>query len=65
MNSGEDAVIAMLDLLNREGVDYMIVGSFSYNRYGVPRAIQDADIVIAGEKRISPGFFSRLPAAAR
>jgi hypothetical protein len=46
MKSGEDAVAALLDLLNREGVPYMIVGSFSSNRYGVPRATHDADFVV-------------------
>ena len=46
MKSGEDAVVALLDILNREGVPYMIVGSFSSNRYGVPRSTHDADFVL-------------------
>ncbi len=45
MKTGEDAVAALLGILNREGVPYMIVGSFSSNRYGVPRATHDADFV--------------------
>lgn len=46
MKSGEEAVAALLDVLNREQVPYMIVGSFSSNRYGVPRATHDADFVL-------------------
>jgi hypothetical protein len=49
MKSGEDAVAALLDILNREGVPYMIVGSFSSNRYGVPRATHDADFVVGAK----------------
>jgi len=49
MKTGEDAVAALLDILNREGVPYMIVGSFSSNRYGVPRATHDADFVLGAE----------------
>ena len=46
MKTGEDAVAALLDVLNREQIPYMIVGSFSSNRYGVPRATHDADFVL-------------------
>jgi hypothetical protein len=46
MKTGEEAVATLLDLLNARGVPYMIVGSFSSNRYGVPRATHDADFVI-------------------
>lgn len=46
MKTGEDAVATLLDVLNAHGVPYMIVGSFSSNRYGVPRATHDADFVI-------------------
>jgi hypothetical protein len=38
MKSGEDAVAALLVILNREAVPYIIVGSFLSNRYCVPRA---------------------------
>jgi predicted nucleotidyltransferase len=61
MKSGEDAVAALLDVLNREGVPYMIVGSFSSNRYGVPRATHDADFVV-GTKGIQwTKYLAELP----
>jgi len=46
MNNGEDAVGVLLDILNGLSLDYMVVGSFSSNRYGVPRATKDADLVL-------------------
>jgi hypothetical protein len=38
MKQGEEAVGILLDALNDLGLDYMVVGSFASNRYGVPRA---------------------------
>jgi len=49
MKSGEDAVVELLDVLNRNRIPYMIVGSFSSNRYGVPRATHDADFVVGAK----------------
>jgi len=49
MKTGEDAVAALLDILNQQEVPYMIVGSFSSNRYGVPRATHDADFVVGAK----------------
>jgi hypothetical protein len=46
MKNGEEAVGALLDALNKLGIEYMVVGSFSSNRYGVPRATKDADFVL-------------------
>jgi hypothetical protein len=46
MKSGEEAVGILLDALNKLGFDYMVVGSFSSNRYGVPRATKDAVFVL-------------------
>lgn len=53
MTHGEDAVIAVLDVLNRKQVPYMLVGSFSSNAYGEARATKDADFVVelSAEKR--------------
>ena len=45
MKTGEEAVGLLLDTLNGLSLDYMFVGSFSFNRYGVPRATKDADLV--------------------
>jgi hypothetical protein len=44
--TGDDAAFAVLDALEAAGIPYMLVGSYSTNAYGVPRATQDADIVI-------------------
>lgn len=46
MKTGEDAVGVLLDTLNGLSLDYMVVDSFSSNRYGVPRATKDADLVL-------------------
>ena len=46
MKSGEEAVSVLVEILNRLAIDYMVVGSFSSNRYGVPRATKDADLVL-------------------
>jgi hypothetical protein len=59
MKQGEDAVGILLDVLNALGLDYMVVGSFSSNRYGVPRATKDADFVL----RVAAADRERLYAA--
>ena len=46
MNPFERPLQEVLDALEEAGIDYMIVGSFASNLYGVPQATQDADIVI-------------------
>jgi len=45
MNS-EDAAIAVIGALESLAVPYMLVGSFSSNFYGIPRATHDADFVV-------------------
>jgi hypothetical protein len=44
--TGAEATLAVVDALERLGIPYMVVGSFSSNTYGVPRSTQDADFVI-------------------
>ncbi len=65
MKDGEEAVAVLLDALNGLGLDYMVVGSFSSNRYGVPRATKDADFVlnVANDERTY--LFGKLPASFR
>jgi hypothetical protein len=55
----------LLDTLNGLALDYMVVGSFSSNRYGVPRATKDADLVlrVAAEQR--ERLFAELPKSFR
>lgn len=61
MKQGEEAVAILLDALNECGVDYMVVGSFSSNRYGVPRATKDADFVLNVRQEDRERLFERLP----
>lgn len=42
----DDAVVAVIDTLERLGVPYMVVGSLSCNVYAIPRSTQDADFVV-------------------
>lgn len=41
-----DFVRRVVETLNRQGIPYMAVGSFSSNVYGKPRSTKDADFVI-------------------
>lgn len=62
--TSEESLVAVIDALNDLQTPYMIVGSFSSNFYGVPRATKDADIVISLQgtavstlaKRLGPAF---------
>jgi hypothetical protein len=63
MNQGEEAVGILLDALNKLGLDYMVVGSFSSNRYGVPRATKDADFVLRIVAAERERLFALLPDA--
>lgn len=45
--NGNDALAVLVAILNRHDIDYMLVGSYSSNAYGIPRATKDADIVVA------------------
>ena len=55
---------AVIEALNNLGIEYMLVGSYSSNVFGVARATKDADLVVElGQRRISdvarligPGF---------
>lgn len=44
--NGEQATAHVLFKLAELGIDHMLVGAFSSNAYGVPRATKDADIVV-------------------
>ncbi|XZE56748.1 hypothetical protein SH139x_002876 [Planctomycetaceae bacterium SH139] len=44
---GNEALGHLVSLLNRHGLAYMLVGAYSSNAYGIPRATKDADIVVA------------------
>jgi hypothetical protein len=42
----DEAVVAVIDALESAGVAYMVVGALSSNFYGIPRATEDADLVL-------------------
>ena len=44
--SSEQALAQVIDALENEEVPYMLVGALSSNLYGVPRATNDADLVV-------------------
>ena len=44
--TSEDLVVAVFDALAALGVPFMVSGSLASNFYGVPRATQDADLVL-------------------
>jgi hypothetical protein len=56
----EDALQLVLTKLDESGLRYMITGSFASNIHGVPRATQDADIVIEADGRVSNRFLKSL-----
>ncbi len=62
MKQGEEAVGILLDALNKLGLEYMVVGSFSSNRYGVPRATKDADFVLRIVAADRERLYASLPA---
>ena len=62
MNSN-DAVIAVVDVLNGANVAYMLVGAYSCNVYGVPRATRDADFVVQLDVRAFADIRLRLEKA--
>ncbi len=61
MNYGEEAVVALLDVLNGAGIPYMMVGSFSSNAYGEPRSTKDADFVVQLDANSRKNILEKLP----
>ncbi|KLU04914.1 hypothetical protein RISK_003182 [Rhodopirellula islandica] len=43
VSDGNEAVAKVVTALNESNISYMLVGSYSSNVYGVPRATGDAD----------------------
>ena len=58
--SSEEATVAVIDALGALSVPYMLVGSFSSNFYGVPRATQDVDFVLQIEGHSIAAIIERL-----
>jgi hypothetical protein len=47
ISDGNEALARLVSILNRHDIAYMLVGSYSSNAYGIPRATKDADLVVA------------------
>ena len=56
----DDVTLRVIDALNASGVDYMLVGSFSTNAYGIPRSTKDADFVLRLQGDFAPVFYEKL-----
>ena len=56
----EDALQLVLSKLDDCGIPYMITGSFASNIHGLPRATQDADIVIETDAKALDRFLKML-----
>ena len=69
--TSEDALKLLLSKLDECGIPYMITGSFASNIHGLPRATQDADVVIEVEpttlerflESLEPAFYRSIEAA--
>ena len=58
--TSEDALKLLLSKLDECGISYMITGSFASNIHGLPRATQDADVVIEVERKTLERFLQSL-----
>ena len=56
----EDALQPVLSGLDKCEIPYMITGSFASNMHGVPRATQDADVVIEADQGALDRFLGSL-----
>ena len=61
----DEAVVAVLDALDRAALPWMLVGSLASNFHGVPRATRDADFVIAFDRGDVDTLAATLPSALR
>ena len=52
-------LVLVVEKLEECGISYMIVGSHASNSYGIPRATQDADVIV----EIVPAKIDKLSAA--
>ena len=55
----DDVALRVADVLNCEGIPYMLVGGFSSNLHGIPRSTKDADFVVE-VSALSPDFVATL-----
>ncbi len=60
--NGNEAVEATVRALQRAGIPFMLVGSYSSNFYGIPRSTKDADVVVQLGGRDLERLADALPA---
>ncbi len=58
--TSEDSLKLVLSKLDEYGILYMITGSFASSIHGLPRATQDADVVIETDARALKEFLESL-----
>lgn len=56
-----DITLSVASALERSGIPYILVGSFSSNAYGIPRSTQDADFIIELGERPIGELIAQLP----
>jgi predicted nucleotidyltransferase len=44
--TGDEALLAVADVLNDLGIPFVVVGSYASNSYGIERSTRDADLVV-------------------
>ena len=60
--TSNDLVMKVVLALEGAGIPYMLVGSYSSNAFGIPRATNDADFVIeTGDRPLAPLFDALQP----
>jgi len=58
--TSEDTLKLLFSKLDDCGIPYMITGSFASNIHGLPRATQDADVIIETDRKTLEGFLESL-----
>ncbi|GHC44142.1 hypothetical protein GCM10007100_06730 [Roseibacillus persicicus] len=63
--TGDEALLSLLRLFAELKIPHMLVGSYSTNFYGIPRATKDADLVLQVESQKLATLFRKLPPGIR
>ena len=63
--TGSKLLSQFVQFLNKREIPYMVVGSFSSNFFGVPRATKDADIVLRFDENSWNQLAEELPEGMR
>ena len=56
----QEALLPIIDVLEQLGVDYLLTGSVACSVYGLPRAVQDVDVLAELHSKQLPFLFERL-----